>query len=89
LLALALPSTPPQLPHVLTSGAEIYFFSVVLVVVSAEEIYCEAGREQRTQFRKESRNIILVLPAAYGDGFKEGAALKYLAQFLLVRKAGG
>ena len=48
----ALPSAPPQLPHVLTSEAEIFFFSVVLVDVSAEDIYWGEGeREQRTQFR--------------------------------------
>jgi hypothetical protein len=37
----------------LASGAEIFliFFSVVLVDVSAEDIYWEVGREQRTQFR--------------------------------------
>jgi hypothetical protein len=39
LATLALLSTPPQLPHVLVSGAEIIFFSVVLVGVSAEDIY--------------------------------------------------
>ena len=34
------------MPHVLTSGAEIFFFfSVVLVDVSAEDIYWEEGGE--------------------------------------------
>jgi hypothetical protein len=42
----------------LASGAEIFFFSVVLVDVSAEDIYWKGGRggrererEQGTQFR--------------------------------------
>ena len=44
------------MPHVLASGAEFFFFSVVLVDVSAEDIYWKGGEGEREREReKESR----------------------------------
>jgi hypothetical protein len=89
----------------LTSGAEIFFFAVVLVDVSAEDIYWEGGGRIRGGGERErererensasadssdkSRGILNYLNGAYRSGIAEGAAQNYLAQLLFVRKAGG